>query len=65
MKNLLLIMVLVVWTWTTPDGTVWFTDDEERIPSRFVDEAKTVEVGPITEYRKFTPILEPVDGTED
>jgi hypothetical protein len=50
----LVLGMLVAWTWTTPDGVQWFTDDRDRIPCRYLHEAERVEVGRLRDYPKLT-----------
>lgn len=44
------------WQYTDAYGTVWFVDDENKIPDNYADEAKEYEHAPYSSYDYFTPI---------
>ena len=43
-----------VFTWETDDGTISFTDEAKRIPSRYKLSAKTREMGKLKAYPRYT-----------
>jgi len=45
-----------VYFWTTDAGTYSFTDDPKRIPERYRSRAEAREMGPLSQYRRFTRI---------
>ena len=44
-----------VYSWETDDGTISFTDEQKRIPSRYKLSATTRELGSLESYERFTP----------
>ena len=45
-----------VYSWTTDDGGVAYTDDIKRIPAKFRTAAKATQVGSLKSYPRYTPI---------
>jgi len=45
-----------VYTWTTDDGTVSYTDDEKRVPARYKDRAEVQVMEGLDRYHRFTPV---------
>jgi hypothetical protein len=45
----------VLWEWTTEDGSAAFTDDADRIPARYREQAKRREVGGLGSFGRYTP----------
>ena len=41
-------------TWTTEQGTLSFVDDPKKIPERYKEEAKQVELQSLRDYSRFT-----------
>ena len=44
----------VVYSWTTEDGTTAFTDDAEKIPSRYASAVKKESLESLRSYRRLT-----------
>ena len=57
--NHLILAVLTVWMWTTPDGVTHYTDDAKRIPQAYQEQAERIEVGAFRDYPRLS-IVEPV-----
>lgn len=48
------VLALVAWTWTTETGVQSWTDDRERIPARYAEQAERVEIGVLADYDRFS-----------
>ena len=56
MRQLLAVAaLLIVFRWVDSFGTLCFADDIDRVPRAYRDVAERVEVGPLNEYRRYTP----------
>lgn len=54
----LIAAFIVVWFWIDAGGAYCFTDDPDRIPAIYADQAERVESGSIFDYPKTTIIRE-------
>jgi hypothetical protein len=50
------VLADTVYTWTTDDGTVAFTDEDKRIPARYRDSAQQRELQGLSGYERYTPV---------
>ena len=60
MKHLLTAaLILTAWTWIQDNGVQAYTDDPDRIPAKYAEQAEKVELGIWAEYPRLS-IVEPV-----
>ena len=43
-----------VYSWQTEDGTIAYTDDRKRIPSRYREQAKARSMKQLSSYKRYT-----------
>lgn len=48
-----------LYRWTAEDGSVSFTDDSKRIPSRYRGAAKLIQSGGLAGYKQYSPTKAP------
>jgi hypothetical protein len=51
-----MLTFLVAWTWIELSGTVCYVDAPEKIPAAYRAEARRVEIGPLADYARLTPV---------
>lgn len=54
-----------VYSWTTDDGTISYTDDRKRIPARYRGQAKSRSTDQLSRYGRFTPSSVKVTGDSE
>jgi hypothetical protein len=50
------VLADTVYTWTTDDGTVSFTDDEKHVPARYRDRMQMKVMEGLDGYYRYTPV---------
>lgn len=50
----LILVVLTVWMWTTPDGVTHYTDTPERVPQKYWEQSEAITVGAWRDYPKLS-----------
>jgi hypothetical protein len=57
MKYLVAALTLTAWTWTQDNGTQAYTDDPDRVPARYAEQAEKVELGVWADYPKLSVVV--------
>lgn len=50
------VLADTVYTWTTDDGTVSYTDDEKHVPARYRERVQVKVMQGLEGYYRFTPV---------
>lgn len=59
------VLADTVYTWTTEDGTVAYTDEEKRVPAKYRDRVEIKVMDSLEGYHRFTPVDEAAVAAED
>lgn len=53
------VLADTVYTWTTEDGTVAYTDEDKRVPAKYRDQVQVKVMDGLDGYHRFTPVEAP------
>ncbi len=55
-RLVLILVMLVAWTFTKDNGVQVWTDDQDHIPAKYADQAERVELGPLIDYPRLSVV---------